>query len=225
IGGTNLPNRGGPTTVSRPVAAVAAVGGRTVARFSTPVGLKPNASTTHAGPIGMGDLDPNSTMGVATALEGPRGSGTANQRINTNGRTMAVDAAGTTAYVLTTSGLSIIPIDRTVAADRPVLQPNGVVNTASFQNGIATGGLVSIFGRNLASSAQAPGFPLPTGLGGTCVTLNNNPLPLLATSDGQINAQLPTTLGAGRYQMVVRSIAKKSGSNTAPVTVAKYAPA
>src|SRR5262249_8350030 len=31
--------------------------------------------------------------------------------------------------------------------------------------------------------------------------------------------------GAGRYQMVVRSIAKKSGSNTAPVTVAKYAPA
>ena len=41
-------------------------------------------------------------------------------------------------------------------------------------------------------------------LGGACVTLNNTPLPLLATSPTQINAQLPPTLAAGRYPLMVR---------------------
>ena len=42
-------------------------------------------------------------------------------------------------------------------------------------------------------------------LGGACVTLNNSPLPLLAASPGQINAQVPPTLAVGRYPLVVRS--------------------
>jgi uncharacterized protein (TIGR03437 family) len=62
-------------------------------------------------------------------------------------------------------------------------------------------------------------------LGGVCVTLNNTPIPLLATSAGQINAQLPVTLAAGRYPLVVRSIAGQAASSSVNVTVAKYAPA
>ena len=62
-------------------------------------------------------------------------------------------------------------------------------------------------------------------LGGACVTLNNSPLPLLATSPGQINAQVPPTLAAGRYPLVVRSTDRAGGSASVNVTVAKYAPA
>jgi uncharacterized protein (TIGR03437 family) len=223
--GTTLPNRGGPTTVSRPISAVASVGARMFARFSTPARANQNAAVTDAGVVELVDIDTGRVMGTANALEGPLATGTATQRINTNGRTMAVDAGGNTAYVLTTSGLSIIPIDRAPAADRPQVMTNGIVNTANYQASVAPNGLVAIFGKNLASSASSGGYPLPNVLGGSCVTLNNAPMPLLATSDGQINAQLPSNLAAGRYSLVVRSIAKKAPSNTANITVAKYAPA
>ena len=90
---------------------------------------------------------------------------------------------------------------------------------------MAPGGLISIFGSNLASAATSASSPLPTVLGGTCVTLNNTPIPLLATAAGQINAQVPPTLAAGRYSLVVRSMTGQAASTTVTVTVAKYAPA
>jgi uncharacterized protein (TIGR03437 family) len=170
-------------------------------------------------------VDTQRTTGIAAALEGPLASGTYNQRINTNGRTMVVDAAGTTAYAVTTAGLSVIPIYTTLPSDLPQVTRDGIVNSASLQTAVAPNALVSILGKNLAQPASSSGYPLPTVLGGTCVTLNNTPLPLLVTADGQINAQLPPTLTAGRYSVVVRSIAKKAGSGTSTVSVAKYAPA
>jgi uncharacterized protein (TIGR03437 family) len=103
---------------------------------------------------------------------------------------------------------------------------NGIVNIANFQPSVAPGSLVSMFGSNLASTATASTGPLPTVLGGTCVTVNNVAVPLLATSPGQINAQIPVTLAAGRYSVMVRSIANTASSLfPAQVTVAKYAPA
>jgi uncharacterized protein (TIGR03437 family) len=226
IGGSGLPVRGNTTlTVSRPVSAVSSVGARTFARFSMPIRVNQNQTVTDAGQIELVEIDTGRTMGIATALEGPLASGTSTQSINTNGRTMATDAAGTTAYILTTTGLSVIPIDRSVATDRPQINPNGLINTASGLSGVAPNALVSIVGRNLATTAQSSGFPLPTVLGGVCVTLNNSPLPLLATGAEQINAQIPPTLAASRYPLIVRSISKKASSNSATLTVSKYAPA
>jgi uncharacterized protein (TIGR03437 family) len=142
---------------------------------------------------------------------------------------MAIDSASATAYVLTASGLSIIPINAPINATggqtAPSVGAGAVVSTANYLPAVAPGGLVSIFGKNLASDASAGGTPLPIVMGGTCVTFNNAPLPLLASSAGQINAQLPPTLAAGRYSLVVRSIANQAASNAAPVTVSKYAPA
>jgi len=62
-------------------------------------------------------------------------------------------------------------------------------------------------------------------LGGTCVTLNNIPLPLFATSPGQINAQIPPELAAGNYPLVVRSISKQAAGPPQQLAVSKYAPA
>jgi uncharacterized protein (TIGR03437 family) len=138
---------------------------------------------------------------------------------------MAVDAAGTNAFILTASGLSIIPLTPVSSQNAPALTGSAVVNTASFTAGVAPGGLISIFGRNLGTTASAVNVPLPVVLGGACVTLNNSPLPLLATTAGQVNAQLPPTLAAGRYPLVVRSTNAQAASGSVTVTVAKYAPA
>ena len=103
---------------------------------------------------------------------------------------------------------------------------NGVANLANYQPSVAPGSLVGIFGSDLASQATSSTSPLPTVLGGTCVTLNNVAIPLLATSSGQINAQIPTTLAAGKYPLVIHSIANQATSaGSLIVTVAKYAPA
>jgi uncharacterized protein (TIGR03437 family) len=100
-----------------------------------------------------------------------------------------------------------------------------VVNSANFQAAVSPGELVAIMGKGLAASATASGSPLPTILGGACVTFNGSPLNLLATSDAQINAQLPLGLAAGRYPLVVHFLTGQTASGTANVTVAKYAPA
>jgi uncharacterized protein (TIGR03437 family) len=83
---------------------------------------------------------------------------------------------------------------------------------------------MTIFGNNLATDGTAKA-PLPTILGGACVTLNNVPLPLLYTSSGQINAQIPTTLAAGKYPLVIRNLNSNTAAQSTTVTVAKYAPA
>src|SRR5579885_2066550 len=226
IGG--FPGRGTTTTAaSRPVAAVAAVSNTTFARFSTPVRSSANAAPSDAGMVELVDAASGRTTNTVSALETPLATVTGTQRVNINGRTMVVDPSGSTVYALTASGLSILPVSNPVQAfqNRPAVNQSGVVSTASYLPSTAPGGLISIFGRNLASGGSAGSPPLPTVLGGTCVTLNNQALPLIMTSASQINAQVPPTLGAGQYPLVVRSIDKQVPSLSATVPVAKYAPA
>ncbi len=223
VGGGGLPTPGGPVSTGRPVAAVAAVGGQSYARYSIPV-TAANATPSDTGLVEIVDVNTLRTSASAGTLEGPGTLVRAGARANILGRSMAVDSSGTTAFVLTTSGLSIVPLGAS-GTQAPQLPGTAVVNTANFQPAVAPGGLISIFGSNLASAATSASSPLPTVLGGTCVTVNNTPIPLLATASGQINAQLPPTLAAGRYPLVVRNITGLAASNTFTVTVAKYAPA
>ena len=224
-----LPGVGGTTTTtSRPISAVTYVGATNYAVFSNPIIANARATTpaTDAGIIQILDVTSGNTMASANALEGPASVVAGNTRVVVPGRTMALDSTGTNAYVLTVSGLSVIPLSAVSPSSRPALAQNGVVNLGSFQPTVAPGSLVGIFGNNLASTATASTTPLPAILGGTCVTLNNLPIPLMATSSGQINAQIPPTLAAGKYPLVVHSIANQATSlASATVTVAKYAPA
>ncbi|HEU0124545.1 MAG TPA: hypothetical protein VFQ91_28700 [Bryobacteraceae bacterium] len=80
------------------------------------------------------------------------------------------------------------------AAAAPLLTAGGVVHAATFESGvpIAPGSLITLYGAKLSDGAgQAPGVPLPSTLNGTEVRLGDRPLPLLFTSDGQVNAQVP----------------------------------
>jgi uncharacterized protein (TIGR03437 family) len=244
---TGGPTRGAATPTAAPVAGVAAAGPRTFIRFSQPNATTQTGTTGAtisfpSGPGGVGgggagqgltftvptievvDVTTGNTMLTGPALEGPLAKVQGNQTQRVSGRTLAMDPSGNSAYALTTSGLSVIPLTPILPADRPAVNQNGVVSQANLLTNLAPGGLASINGKNLASGATSGSGPLPTLLGGSCVTLNNVPLPLIATSDGQINVQIPPTLAAGTYPLVVRSIDRLAASATSSVKIAKVAP-
>lgn len=84
---------------------------------------------------------------------------------------------------------------------------DAVTNGADFTTNTASGGLVSVFGQRLSGeSVGAVDTPLPQQLGGTCVSANGAPLPLLFVSDEQINAQMPFgSVGPVSLQVHTRS--------------------
>ena len=212
------------TPSTRPIAAVAATAGTMYARFSQPVRANANALPADAPTIELVDSNTGAMLRSVPALEGPLSSVIGNARANFTTRGLVLDASATTAYALTTSGLSIISLEAQNPQDRPLINPSGTVNIASYTPSIAQSGLISIFGRNLASGAVAAP-QLPTMLGGVCVTVNNIALPLIMTSSGQINAQIPPELATGRFPLMVRSLDRKIASTPQMITVARYAPA
>jgi len=210
---------------TRPVSEATAVSATTYALFTQPVLASTNATATDAGQVQLVDATTGNAMKTFSVLEGPESTVTGTGRATIPPRTMVVDPTMTYAYAVTTSGISVIPLSTPPVANTPRVSTNGVVNLASYQTAVAPGSLISIFGTNLGSSAAFATTPLPTILGGTCVTLNNAAIPLELTSSGQINAQIPVNLAAGRYPLVVRSISNLTESASSTVTVAKYAPA
>lgn len=211
--------------MNRPISAVAAASGSTFVRMAQPLRLNANQLATTVPTVELVDVNSGQTLRSGAALEGPISTLVGNGRVNINGRTMAVDTSGGTVYALTTSGLSVLPLDPVTPAERPLLNQNGTVSLSSYVPSFAPGSLVTMFGRNLATDATYGSGNAPTVLGGVCITLNNTPMPLLMTSAGQINAQIPPEVNAGRYQMVVRNIERKAASNPQQLTVAKFAPA
>jgi uncharacterized protein (TIGR03437 family) len=172
------------------------------------------------------DVNTGVALRSFAALEGPMSQAlTVGRPTVIDGRTMAVDSAGINAYVITTTGLSIIPLTPLNTQNAPRVFNKGTVNLASYQTSIAQNGLVSIFGTKLGSAGIAGSLPLPYILGNTCVTLGNVPLPLFMTSDGQINAQIPPEMAAGNYSLVVRAIDRNMPAPAQQIAVSKDAPA
>jgi uncharacterized protein (TIGR03437 family) len=86
---------------------------------------------------------------------------------------------------------------------------------------VAPGSLVSFYGAGLATSnAQFTGLPFPTQLGGTTISSGSTALPLLAVSDGQVNAYIPSALTGFLNVTVKNSI----GQHTTTLLVAPAAP-
>ncbi len=210
---------------TRLVSALAPMGNNSYAIFSPPASAAANTLPTTAPVVQvMNAVTGGSTLQV-NAPEGPITQVTGAGRAVISGRTMAVDSAGANAYVITTSGLSIIPLSPVAAANRPLPNQRGPVNLASYQSQVAPNGLLSIFGQNMGDSEVAVSIPLPLILGGTCVTLNNVALPLFMTSATQINAQIPPELATGTYPLIVRSVTKHAAAPSQQLTISKYAPA
>ncbi len=115
-----------------------------------------------------------------------------------------------------------VEFDAFAVAPPPILEADSVVNGASFDTTIGRGGLISIFGLQLASADFAPRrAPLPTELAGVTVTLNDELLPLIMVSPTQINAVIPMSASGSATLKVVT----KNGSAQTAVTIHDLAPA
>ncbi len=94
---------------------------------------------------------------------------------------------------------------------------NVILNSAGNGAGaVAPGSIVSVYGTNLATAAEAASQnPLPTVLGDTRILINGLPAPLLSASPGQINAQIPyETLGG-----IATVVALRGTSQSAPAAL------
>jgi hypothetical protein len=210
-----------PATGGRNVIAVAPLDATSYLALTTPV----RASITAAV---AGDSRPtlqavnysngNQTL-IGVAPENPVVDLFGNTRVNTLPRQMVVDSAHTTAYVITLSGLSVIPLTTAGASSAPSINATrGIVNTTDgTTTNIRPGSFVTISGKNLAATATADTIPPPTVLGGSCVTFGDIAVPLLSTSGTQIMAQVPTNLLPGTQVVQVRSLANAQDST--PITI------
>ena len=209
-----------------PISGLYATSAGQYARFVQPVLASATTLPTTNPTVEIVDAATGTVRGTASpALEGLLAVQTGTTRVNFNGHTLALDTAGTTAYALTASGLSIIPLDSVSQANRPTISGGGLLNFASRIAAITANNTLLISGRNLGQTASAPDPPYPTSLGGLCVTINNAPVPLLATSDTQVTAHVPSTLGTGRYAVVIHSLDARLASASSNITLARYAPA
>jgi uncharacterized protein (TIGR03437 family) len=93
-------------------------------------------------------------------------------------------------YRLTRDRLSLV-----VAAQTAGFSAEAVVNGATFQLGIAPGGIVSIFGSGLAGAG-----------GATTVEVDGISAQVLAATPFQVNAVVPAGVGAGRRPLRIRSV-------------------
>ncbi len=102
----------------------------------------------------------------------------------------------------------------------------GVVSAASYSAPVAPGSLITIFGSNLATVTEsaAPGVtPLPATIGGTSVSIDGLPAPLLFVSPGQINAQMPAGVSISPDLLTTANVAVTSPMGTiAPATASTF---
>ena len=136
-------------------------------------------------------------------------------------RTLAALSNRSAFVSLTASGFTVLPWNYDEAYAVPML--DRVVNSADFTPPVASGGLISVFGSQLSTvTAVAGEIPIPSILGGACLTVNGEPAPLLMISPSQINAQLPFE-AEGDTILVLHS--PGGVSNNVNITVLDTAPA
>ncbi len=167
----------------------------------------------------MTNISSGTTKLLGVAPEQPRYTVFGTTRTNIPARTMVADSQGT-AYMITLSGLTVMPLNLN-GSPTPAITTGvrGIVNSSDGTATFKPGSFVTINGSSLASSGTAQTLPAPTLLGGSCVTFNDVTLPLLQTSDGQIQAQIPANVVTGSNVVVVRSLVNGTYSNPVVVTV------
>jgi len=157
---------------------------------------------------------------VAVAPDNPPTVALGAQRLYVPARQLAVDSRNN-AYVVSLSGLAVVPLQTGGPVERPAIAAGGrgVLNANDGSANYGPGSFITVSGTNLATAATADQVPLPTVMGGACITLSDVPLPLLQTSPGQITAQIPDDLRPGLYIAQVRNLAAATQSDSVLVTV------
>ena len=108
----------------------------------------------------------------------------------------------------------------------PAFTAAAMTNGASFQPGVAAGGIATVFGQNITNVTGiqvANSMPLPTEIAGTSVIVNNVSVPIFAVANvngtQQINFQMPANAGNTAWAVV-----NNNGSYSSPVQVSVTGP-
>jgi hypothetical protein len=191
-------------------------------RLTTPVRQNTTAATRDdvRPTFELVDIRSGAETVVGIAPENPAQSVFGASRVNVPSRQMAIDSRGI-AYTITLSGLSVVQLSTTNLPSRPSITSGarGIVNSNDGTANIRPGSFITVNGANLALPATADSIPLPTVLGGTCVTFNDVAIPLFQTSTGQISGQIPEGIRPGVNVVQVRSLASAQSSDPVVVTV------
>jgi uncharacterized protein (TIGR03437 family) len=107
----------------------------------------------------------------------------------------------------------------------PTIQSGGIVSAGAFGGfrTVAPGSWIEIYGSNLAVDSRSwagsdfSGINAPTSLDGTKVTVGGQPAFMDFISPGQVNAQVPSTVGTGTQSVIVSTPAGTSAAY--PITV------
>ncbi|HUS07812.1 MAG TPA: beta-propeller fold lactonase family protein [Bryobacteraceae bacterium] len=208
----------------RNVASIYPIDENTFVRLTTPVRQNTTSVTRDdARPtIELVDIRTGSESVVGIAPDNPVQSVFGANRVNVPSRQLAVDSKGT-AYAITLSGLSVIPLTSSGTSSRPQITAGtrGIVNSSDGTPNFKPGSFITVSGANLATAATADQIPAPTVMGGSCVVFNDVAIPLLKTASGQISAQIPADIRPGQNVVQVRSLATAQSSDPFVVTVLK----
>ena len=118
-------------------------------------------------------------------------------------RTIATLYSRTAIVNMTVSGFTVLPWNYDASVAPPHI--NSIVNAADLGNGVAPGGLISVFGNQLSPVNMATSqMPLPTALAESCLTVNGLPVPILFVSPAQVNAQMPFE-AIGNVTLILRT--------------------
>ena len=221
-----MPGQFPTTTVvsagQRHIASVYPISSTHFVRTTVPVRQNIN-SVTRDDPRTTVELVDTRTGGetiVAVAPDSPPLMIFGTQRLPVASRQLVVDSKNI-AYAIGVAGLSVIPLQAGGAIAKPQISTGsrGIVNASNGSTNFGPGAFISVNGTGLADTAVSDQIPLPTVMGGTCVTFSDVPLPLLQTSAGQITAQVPHNLRPGLYVAQVRSLANANQSDPVVITV------
>jgi uncharacterized protein (TIGR03437 family) len=102
--------------------------------------------------------------------------------------TITADYNGSSTFATASATTTIT--GQTISAAAPSI--GGVSNGASFTQAFAPGGILSVFGTQLApATGGAPMVPLPVQMAGVSATINGTPAPFYYVSPDQLNIQIP----------------------------------
>jgi len=180
--------------------------------------VSPDGITTPTGSVSFED---NGVILGSATLAGEAGSARATlavtgSQLPIGSSTIQADFPGATASInvnLTSPGSDVAP--------PPVVSQ--VTDAAQFQQVFSPGGIMSIFGSQLASSAaqSAASVPLPISMSGVEVLVNGVPAPLYYASPTQLNVQIPYETSTGTAVISVNNNGKVATHN---ITVSPTGP-
>ncbi|HEY4359461.1 MAG TPA: protease pro-enzyme activation domain-containing protein [Bryobacteraceae bacterium] len=165
-------------------------------------------STDGSTPTGVVTFQAGGTVLGSAQLAGSAGSATATVQVQAS--QLAGNGIITASYGQEAS--ASVTVSVTGAGSGPVPSIAALVNGASLQTGFAPGGIMTVFGSQLALAVGlASNIPLPVSMNGVAVTINGVAAPLYYVGPGQLNIQIP-------YETPVGSVATLEINNNGQLT-------